>query len=277
MNGGMRGALVALDVDGTIVDHDEALSDRVRVAVQRVAASGAHVVVATGRSLHGVLPVLQRLDLHTGFLVCSNGAVTAELDRSEPEGYRVVSLHTFDASRAAQALRGSIPTGLFAVEVLGRGFKVTAPFPDGELTGEVEVVPFDEMFDEPVMRVVVRSPEHTSAEFGELVERIGLHGVAYSVGWTAWLDLAPDGVTKASALEDVRSRLGVPRAATVAVGDGRNDVEMLQWAARGVAMGNAPEEVRAVADEVTGHVDDDGLAEVLEGLLDARADTRAAS
>ncbi|WP_337062782.1 HAD family hydrolase [Kineococcus sp. G2] len=277
MNGGLRGALVALDVDGTIVDHDEAMSDRVREAVQRLASSGAHVVVATGRSLHGVLPVLQRLGLHEGFCVCSNGAVTVQLDRSEPEGYRVVSLHTFDASRAAQALHESIPTGLFAVEVLGRGFKVTGPFPDGELTGEVEVVPFEEMFDEPVMRVVVRSPEHTSAQFGELVASIGLHGVAYSVGWTAWLDLAPDGVTKASALEEVRLRLDVPRSATLAVGDGRNDVEMLQWAARGVAMGNAPEEVRAAADEVTGHVDDDGLAEVLEDLLDAPAETRAAS
>ncbi|NAZ87715.1 HAD hydrolase family protein [Kineococcus sp. T90] len=259
--------MVALDVDGTVVDHDEAMSDRVREAVQQVAAAGAHVVVATGRSLHGVLPVLQRLGLHEGFCVCSNGAATVELDPSAPEGYRVVALHTFDASRAAAVLRDSIPTGLFAVEVLGRGFKVTAPFPDGELTGEVEVVPFEEMFDEPVMRVVVRSPEHTSAEFGALVESVGLHGVAYSVGWTAWLDLAPDGVTKASALEDVRLRLDVPRAATLAVGDGRNDVEMLRWAARGVAMGNAPQEVREAADEVTGHVDDDGLAEVLEDLL----------
>ncbi|WP_432570585.1 HAD family hydrolase [Kineococcus sp. SYSU DK005] len=278
MNGGLRGALVALDVDGTIVDHDEAMSDRVRGAVQRVASSGAHVVVATGRSLHGVLPVLQRLDLHEGFCVCSNGAVTVRLDPAAPEGYRVVALHTFDASGVAGVLREGIPTGLFAVEVLGRGFKVTAPFPDGELTGEVEVVPFEEMFDEPVMRVVVRSPEHTPAQFSALVESVGLHGVAYSVGWTAWLDLAPDGVTKASALEDVRVRLDVPRSATLAVGDGRNDVEMLQWAARGVAMGNAPEEVRAVADEVTAGVDDDGLADVLEDLLErGEREARAAS
>ena len=278
MNGGLRGALVALDVDGTIVDHDEAMSDRVRGAVQRVASSGAHVVVATGRSLHGVLPVLQRLDLREGFCVCSNGAVTVRLDPAAPEGYRVVALHTFDASGAAGVLREGIPTGLFAVEVLGRGFKVTAPFPEGELTGEVEVVPFEELFDEPVMRVVVRSPEHTPAQFSALVESVGLHGVAYSVGWTAWLDLAPDGVTKASALEDVRVRLDVPRSATLAVGDGRNDVEMLRWAARGVAMGNAPEEVRAVADEVTAHVDDDGLADVLEDLLErGEREARAAS
>jgi hydroxymethylpyrimidine pyrophosphatase-like HAD family hydrolase len=57
----------------------------------------------------------------------------------------------------------------------------------------------------------------------------------------------------------------------VAVGDQRNDIEMLQWAARGVAMGNAPEEVKAVADEVTGSVEEAGLAAVLESLLDSMA------
>ncbi|WP_338075024.1 HAD family hydrolase [Kineococcus vitellinus] len=275
MSGGLEGVLVALDIDGTIVDLDEVLSDRVRAAVRQVAAAGAHVVVATGRSLHGALPVLQRLGLSTGYAVCSNGAVTVRLEPDAEEGYAVVSLHTFDPSGVAEALREHLPTGLFAVEVLGRGFKLTAPFPDGELTGEIEVVPFEELFTEPVMRVVVRSPEHTSAELSGLVEQVGLHGVAYSVGWTAWLDLAPDGVTKASALEEVRVRLEVERSATLAVGDGRNDVEMLRWAGRGVAMGNAPAEVQAVADEVTASVDDDGLALVLEELL-ARRTARTA-
>ncbi|NIZ92583.1 HAD family hydrolase [Kineosporiaceae bacterium B12] len=260
--------MVGLDVDGTIVDHDERLSDRVREAVQRLAKSGAHVVVATGRSLHGTLPVVQRLGLDEGYVVCSNGAATVRLDSSQEAGYQTVSLHTFDPSSVATALREHLPAGLFAVEVLGRGFKVTAPFPDGELTGEMEVVSFADLFTEPVMRVVVRSPEHTSQEFLDLVDGVGLHGVAYSVGWTAWLDLAPDGITKASALEEVRLRLDVDLADTVAVGDGRNDVEMLRWAGRGVAMGNAPAEVQAAADEVTGRVEADGLADVLESLLD---------
>jgi hydroxymethylpyrimidine pyrophosphatase-like HAD family hydrolase len=259
--------LVGLDVDGTIVDHDERLSDRVREAVQRLAKSGAHVVVATGRSLHGTLPIVQRLGLEDGFVVCSNGAATVRLDSSQEAGYQVVSHHTFDPSSVATALREHLPAGLFAVEVLGRGFRVTAPFPDGELTGELEVVSFDELFTEPVMRVVVRSPEHTSSEFMDLVDAVQADGVAYSVGWTAWLDLAPDGITKASALEEVRLRLDVEPAATVAVGDGRNDIEMLRWAGRGVAMGNAPAEVRQAADEVTGPVSADGLADVLESLL----------
>lgn len=261
--------LVALDLDGTVLDHDERLSERVREAVRALAATDAHVVVATGRSLHGALPVLDRLDLLRGYAVCSNGAVTVRLDPAQERGYEVVSLRTFDPTPAVELLREHLPNALFAVEVLGRGYKLTAPFPDGELTGEIEVVPFGQLFAEPAMRVVVRSPEHTPQQFVELVNRVGLHGVAYSVGWTAWLDLAPDGVTKASALEAVRSWLHVDPTATVAVGDGRNDVEMLQWAARGIAMGNAPEEVRAVADEVCGDVTEDGVADVLEGLLEA--------
>ena len=81
-------------------------------------------------------------------------------------------------------------------------------------------------------------------------------------------------MTKASALEPVRAELGVPHERTLAVGDGRNDVEMLRWAARGVAMGQAVPEVLAAADEVAAAVEDDGLADVLEPLA-SRADTTA--
>lgn len=77
----------------------------------------------------------------------------------------------------------------------------------------------------------------------------------------------PRGVSKASGLEPLRELLGIDPAATLAIGDQRNDVEMLRWAGRGVAMGNAPEEVKAVADEVTGTVDDDGLVPILRSLL----------
>ena len=102
---------------------------------------------------------------------------------------------------------------------------------------------------------------------------MGLSGVNYAVGFTAWLDITAEGVSKASALERVRRRVGVPRARTVAVGDQRNDREMLRWAACGVAMGNAPEEVIADADVLTGHVLADGAAQVLRALPPARSGT----
>ena len=87
-----------------------------------------------------------------------------------------------------------------------------------------------------------------------------LHGTDYVVGWTAWLDLAPMGVNKASGLQLVAQELGIDAADVLAIGDGRNDIEMLQWAGRGVAMGQAIEVVREAADAVTGAVHEEGAA-----------------
>jgi HAD superfamily hydrolase (TIGR01484 family) len=227
--------LLALDVDGTIIDHDERMSERVRRAVRRVADSGVHVVVATGRSLHATLPVLDRLGLQDGWAVCSNGAVTLRLDPAIDAGYEIARSVTFDPTLVLELLREHLPAALYAVEDVGVGYRLTAPFPDGELSGELLLVPFAQLLHTPATRVIVRSPDHTSEQFMELTERVGLHGVNYAVGWTAWLDLAPDGVSKASALEKVRADLGV--VATMAVGDGRNDLEMFAWADRAVAMG----------------------------------------
>ena len=89
--------------------------------------------------------------------------------------------------------------------------------------------------------------------------RLGLEGVSYSVGYTAWLDIAPHGVDKAHGLARVCARAGVAAADVLALGDGRNDIEMLAWAGRGVAMGGSPPELLAVADAVTGSLADHGL------------------
>jgi hydroxymethylpyrimidine pyrophosphatase-like HAD family hydrolase len=260
--------LVALDIDGTILDHDQHLTERVRASVRAVADLGIHVVIATGRSLHETIPVLDRLGLLTGWAVCSNGSVTLRLDPLQPDGFEVADVITFDPKAVLTLLRIHLPTALYALET-GRGeFLLTAPFPPGELEGaHTRVASFDELMSEAACRVVVRSPEHTSDDFMALTASLGLHGVNYAVGWTAWLDLAPDGTSKASALERIRSRLGVDVAETLAVGDGRNDLEMFDWAGRSVAMGNATDDVKIGADLITASVEDDGVAEVLEALL----------
>ena len=259
--------LVALDVDGTTINHAGVLSPAVRDAVQAVVAAGHHVIISTGRSIPATTFVLEELGIRTGYVVCSNGAVTLELDPAHDKGFRVIEAVTFDPAPALNLLRGQWPDAVIAVEDLGVGFKLSAPFPDGELQGELSVVPWEELVAEPVTRVTFRSPSGTAEDFLALTERIGLHGVNYAVGFSAWLDLNPEGVSKGSALEILRRQLDIDPRRTVAVGDQRNDLEMLQWAARGVAMGNAPDEVKAAADEVTGHVDDDGLVPVLRSLL----------
>lgn len=262
-----RTRLVALDVDGTLMSYDGVISDDVRTAVTALVDAGVHVVLATGRSAHSAVDVAQQLGLTHGWVVCCNGAVTARLDPDAPGGWTVVRSVTFDAGPALRAIAMEIPDALFAVENLGVGFLVSAPFPDGELAGETTVVPFEDLAASPVVRVVIRAPEATPEEFHEIVERVGLHQVSYAVGWSAWLDLTPGGVSKASALEEVRRELGVEPYETLAVGDGENDVEMLRWAACGVAMGHATEPVRAAADEVTGTIEDDGAVAVLRRVL----------
>jgi hydroxymethylpyrimidine pyrophosphatase-like HAD family hydrolase len=259
--------LVALDLDGTVIDRDGALSERVREAVQAVERSGREIVIATGRSVVATLPVLDQLGLLHGYAVTSNGAVTIQLDPTLPDGYEVVDAVVFDPAPALRVLREHLPNAVYAVEDLGLGFRLTAPFPDGELIGEMTVTPFENLLSEPVTRVVVRSPEHTPEQFLDIVERLGLHGGSYTVGWTAWLDIAPEGVSKAHGLELVAARLGIDATEVLAVGDGRNDLEMFAWAGHAVAMGQAPVEVAEAADAVVATVDEDGLADVLEPLV----------
>ena len=113
---------------------------------------------------------------------------------------------------------------------------------------------------EPVSRVIIRDPEATADDFIELAATLGLHGTDYVVGWTAWMDLSPVGVSKASGLQHVCDQLGLAADDVLAIGDGRNDIEMLRWAGRGVAMGQAVDEVKAAADDVTASVHDEGAA-----------------
>ncbi|HEU5240942.1 MAG TPA: HAD hydrolase family protein, partial [Ornithinibacter sp.] len=104
--------LVALDIDGTTVNHEGALSDAVRAAVRAVADAGHHVTIATGRAIVGTLPVLDRLDLTAGYAVCANGAVTLRLDAGLEQGYEVLEAVTFDPAPALRVLREHFPSAL---------------------------------------------------------------------------------------------------------------------------------------------------------------------
>ena len=125
-----------------------------------------------------------------------------------------------------------------------------------------------ELVSHPVTRVVLRAPGMSVERFSEIVADSGLHSVEYAIGWTAWLDVAPEGVTKASALEALIARLGTDSGHVLAVGDGSNDVEMIEWAGAGVVMGSAPQWVRDRGDILTEPVWRDGCAAVLDALIE---------
>ena len=262
--------LVGLDIDGTLMHWGGEISDAVVEAIERVRLSRNHVVLATGRNIAATMPVARTLGLKRGWAVTSNGAVTIRLNPAATGGYDIVRTVTFNPRSALELIRDEMPDAFFAVEDLDVGFRVTKDFPMGELVGRQTVVDFDSLCRDEVTRVVIRAPGADVAHFDDIVSRIGLSDVTYAVGYSAWLDLTPPGVSKASALEFVREELGVDSAHTVAVGDGNNDIEMLRWAADSYAMANAPDKVIAAAGGRVGPVDEDGVLDVLGPLIDPR-------
>lgn len=270
--------MIALDIDGTLVHDDGFLSPEVVREVQRVRELGHEIVVATGRSATNAIPVVRELGIESGYVVCSNGAVTVEVDPSDPQGYRPHEVITFEPAEVLTKLIQTLPNAHFAVEDVDGSYRFHKPFPAYALGEKNIETPLEELMAHPVSRVVVLSPEHDAEEFVDLIAGIGLHSVTYAIGYTAWLDISPEGITKGSALEKLRNHHGIHPHQTIAVGDGRNDIAMFEWAVAGggisFAMGQGPDEVLAAAAEVTSSVEDDGVARVLsgfEGILFSRA------
>jgi len=259
--------LVGLDVDGTILLQDETLSPGVAAAVAEVRDAGYEVMIATGRSWGGTKRFVEELGMTAEYVVCSNGAVVM---RRTGDGWERWRVEVFDPAPVLTLLRETLPEARYMVE-LASGERLYTEVLDDWTLDAGRRVEFDELMQQPVSRIVVVSPEHDEADFQRIVAEVGLNEVSYAVGWTAWLDIAPKGVDKGTALERVRARLGVPRENVLVAGDGRNDLGMFAWAlaggGRAVAMGQAVEEVQDAAGELTHAVEDGGLASALRTLL----------
>ncbi|WP_137846466.1 HAD family hydrolase [Microbacterium sp. 2FI] len=261
--------LIVLDIDGTVLLEDESLSPGVVDAVAHAHRAGHEVMIATGRSWEGTRGIMRVLQIAPEFVVCSNGAVVLKrLDGDELQ-YERWHIETFDPSVVLAQLREHLPDARYLVE-LPDGRRLYTEYLDDWNLIQARRVPFEELDEQPVCRVVVVAPEQGEQDFVDLVDRIGLNQVSYAVGWTAWLDIAPQGVDKSTALERVRIELGFDPAHVLVIGDGRNDVGMFRWAlengGRAVAMEQGPQEVKDAAGETTTSVQAGGVAEVLRRL-----------
>lgn len=254
--------LIALDLDGTVLQYGGGIDERLGEAIRSLAAAGHEIVIATGRAVDSTLPVVEELRIRPDWVVCCNGAVTLRRDPLAHRSYRQAYVETFDPSEVLRRIRSRLITARFGVETESGEFLFTEEIPASTLPARRRLVEFDELLKVQATRVLVVSPDHALEDFLAVVDKMGLTRVSYSIGYTAWLDIAPEGVSKESALEVVRSQLDISRSNIFAAGDGHNDIQMLRWAARhgdGVAMGQADDAVRGVASRVTGTIDEVGL------------------
>ena len=277
---------IALDIDGTLLQHDTSVSSRVKAALAAHIEAGTNLVICTGRGISGAQVAMQEVGISSGYAVCANGAIIlavgdtpksfsgkmpiskipATVSFAEPPVH-LLKAHTFNPRNEIALVANALPDALIAVESVTDARRVNRPFPPGELTGDFEVLPVTELAHPNCTRLTVRTPELTATELLKVIENLGLHAVEYAIGWSAWLDISPKGISKATGMQDVCNYLRLPQKNTVAIGDSGNDCEMLSWARLGVAMGNAPKYVKDHADALTEDVEHDGAALVLEALL----------
>ncbi|GLW54658.1 HAD family hydrolase [Kitasatospora phosalacinea] len=259
--------LVATDLDGTLLTSAEDVSARTRAALGAVTALGAKHIIVTGRSAGWTRPVLDEIG-YTGIAVCGQGAQVYDAG-----AHKLLTSVTLDRQLAAVALaKIEAETGPLAVaanqdgldgEVLaGPGYRL-------RIGTELPIRPVapEELLAAPVSKLYIQHPDLTDDQLADAARSVAGQLVNVTMAGEGIVELLPLGLTKATGLSLAVRRLGVTAAETIAFGDMPNDVPMFRWAGYGVAMGNAHEQLRAVADEVTVSNDEDGVAVVLDRVF----------
>jgi Cof subfamily protein (haloacid dehalogenase superfamily) len=263
--------LVACDLDGTVVCPDGTITARTREALLACERAGIGVVFVTGRPPRWMAPVSEATG-HRGVAICGNGAVVCDLGSGDLLAVRALSSQA--ALAAVRALRTVLDDATFAFETVS-GFRREPdylPMHDVALRAPVGTVEELLAEDLQVLKVLCRSRTRLADAMLALA-RPALAGLAepvHSNAGDSMLEISALGVSKASTLAIVAAERGIEPADVVAFGDMPNDVPMLRWAGRGYAMANGHPEALAAADDVAPPCTEDGVAQVLEGLLRTR-------
>jgi Cof subfamily protein (haloacid dehalogenase superfamily) len=263
-------ALIATDVDGTLLDDDERVTARTAAAARAAVDAGTVFILATGRPPRWIEPVVEGLGF-APMAVCANGAVVYD-----PNADRIISAETLSTdalANLAEIATQVIPGAGLAVERIGRSAHDTATpqfvsspgYEHAWLNPDNTEVSVEDLLSSPAVKLLIRRAGARSADMADALQpHIGdLGDLTYSTN-NGLIEIVPRGISKATGVNAVAAPLGIGADEIIAFGDMPNDVPMLRWAGHGVAMGNAHPEAVAAADEVTAANSDDGLARVLE-------------
>lgn len=261
-----RPAVVATDLDGTLVRTDGSVSARTRAALRRVERAGSTVVFVTGRPPRWMAPVIEDTGA-SGLAICANGALVFDLGRGEVVREHPIRPDT--TARLVAAIREALPGVQFAVES-GLTFGHEPAYVPGWPAADRVVAEVERLVADPVAKLLVRHPDRPPAEIHEQVVRIAGEEAVVTYSGDTLLEVSGAGVSKASTLAALCAERGVGPGGVLAFGDMPNDLPLLAWAGHGVAVANAHPDVLAAADEVTASNDDDGVARVLERVFRRR-------
>lgn len=237
--------LIALDMDGTLLTEDKKVSDENQAALLAARSAGITVMFATGRGIQNVLTYAEELNLMDTPLVAVNGS---EVYRKPGD---LIERHTLDAEQvnSLHQLAVQHDTWFWAYSV-GDIFNKDRWVQQKELTAK-QWLKFGYYTEDPDSLAAIRS------------EIMSWGTLELSNSHPCNLELNPKGIHKASGIQRVCELLGFEMSQVIAMGDSLNDVTMIREAGLGVAMGNAQEEVKALADVVTLTNEEHGVAHII--------------
>jgi len=261
--------LIATDLDGTLLGRDGRISARTQATLQRARAAGIELLMVTGRPPRHVALIEGAVALG-GVVICVNGALTYDLDRALV--VREERLSALIARELVTALRLRLPEICFAVEV-GLEFGWEPSYGLHSKRTEPPQLPIADaltLCDGGVNKLIARHPRLSAEEMIERSSDLYAERALASHSGAPFVEISAAGANKGAALAAYCSERDIARDAVWAFGDMPNDLPMLAWAGRSIAMGNAHPSVLAAAREVTLSNEADGVATVLERLLDGR-------
>jgi len=264
MEGMTPPALIASDLDGTLLRTDKTVGPRTLAALDRVRERGIPFVMVTGRPIRWLDDVFAFTGLPPALTVCSNGAVIYDAGADRVVEHRPLVPELL--ADVVERLRGQYTDVAFAAET-DHGLRHEAHYPVAEVSPKVRPGQLAELIAEPAIKLLARldgAPDAVAAQIAG-----SLSGVAEVTrsSQDCLIEISAAGVTKATGLAWVARRYGVAPEDILAFGDMPNDLPMFGYVGRSVAMANAEPAVRAAADTVTASNDDEGVADYLDSLF----------
>lgn len=256
--------LIALDMDGTLLNSRGVVTEKTRLALRRAMEQGVQVTISTGRSFHGAAKTARELGITCPVMVYNGGMLV------DPVTEEILYSKEMLPADAFLAMAEGIQRGVTLI-VWSKGKLYGYPLNERtenyrNYAGNTVPLPIESVKDLAclgVTKVLWYGTKEEIPTFWTEMQKKPFACTRICPSQPMFLEFFHGDVSKAAALERLGAMLGISRDEMIAVGDGANDLELLAYAGLGVAMGNASDLVKEKADAVTLSNDQDGVAEVI--------------
>lgn len=268
----MKYKLIAIDMDGTLLNSENKISQRTKNAIKNAQEMGVHIVIATGRILKSALYYADKLNLKTPLVAC-NGAVVVDKSRS------VISEKALSKDKIRNMIKLAkreevyfhfYDKNSFYSDI--RSEEVLEFYSEGNEETQIDLVVFKDIEDiienhdlSVYKFLFVDNKDEKLKGLREKIDKV--ENISISSSWINNIEVMEEGVSKGRAVEDLCKKLNISPEEVIAIGDNGNDLSMIRFAGLGVAMENGIKRIKEESDYITSSNDNDGVAKVIEKFI----------